>query len=167
MGGGLHKSRCCLLPSHVIPFLFLIPASSTSLPCPLSRTTIPSPSRDLDATHAPHALSCPLAAAHDPEEPGVSTQPPAKGAASPILGQPCPHDRWGPPSTPCGHRGFSLNGWGSPLGHSASAHCTVTDVLSCHSLTHRFSELSLAHLYLVTGSVFIHWAAPLGQASLC
>lgn len=46
----------------------------------------PSPRRDPDTTHTPYALSRSFAAAHDPEEPGVSTQPPSKGAASPIPG---------------------------------------------------------------------------------
>lgn len=90
-----------------------------------------------------------------------------KGQPARYLDSPAPMTGGGPHLPHVATGDSVLMGGALPWGDSASAHCTVTDVLSCHSLTHRFSELSLAHLYLVTGSVFIHWAAPLGQASLC
>lgn len=114
-GGGLHNPTA-FFPSNLLTSLLphsecLIPPVPKS-PALISLHDIPSLRRDPNTICPPHAFS-PPAAAHDPEEPGVSTQPPTKGTASSIPGQPGPHDRLEPPSTPHGHRGLSHNGWGS------------------------------------------------------
>lgn len=57
-------------------------------PCPrLSPDVSSPPLRPRQCPHPSH-ISPSFAAAHDPEEPGISTQPPTKGAAGLVPGQP-------------------------------------------------------------------------------
>ena len=87
--GGRGEGEACASPDPtLLPFylLFLDPLPPVALPSSVSLT--PLPQQRPGTTHTAHGFSCPSAAAHSPEEPGVSTQPPAKGAARPIPGQP-------------------------------------------------------------------------------
>jgi len=57
-------------------------------PCPRLSPDVPSPQQRPRQRPHPSRISPSFAAAHDPEEPGISTQPPAEGATGPVPGQP-------------------------------------------------------------------------------
>ena len=63
-------------------------AARATWPCPRLSPDVPSPQQRPRQRPHPSRISPSFAAAHDPEEPGISTQPPAEGATGPVPGQP-------------------------------------------------------------------------------